>query len=61
MIFDKILPELLKGKRVRRKCWGKYCWIVVLFPGKSNIVLTQYNNPYVISNNAVFATDWEVL
>ena len=54
MRFKLIL--LVRGYRIRRKAWGKYCYIEY----DGNEIVTQCGNPISL-NSALFEKDWEIV
>lgn len=60
---DKIIRHLQNGGKVRRKAWGKYCFILVEADPNSNTVdfNNQNQNLYSLSAEAVLADDWEIV
>jgi hypothetical protein len=60
---NKITNHLRNGGKVRRKCWGKDCFILVKADPNSHTVdfNNQNQNRYSLSAEAVLATDWETI
>lgn len=60
---EKITKHLKEGGKIRRKCWGKYCFIMVEADPASNTVdfVNQNQNLYSLSAEAVLAKDWEIV
>ena len=58
-----IIGALFNNKKVRRKCWGKYCYIVYKYDyhNKKAEFLNQNGNYFSLSANALIADDWEVV
>lgn len=60
---DKVMNHLKNGGKVRRKCWGKYCFIFVEEDPDTDTVdfNNQNQNLYQLSAKAVLADDWEMI
>ena len=58
MKFTEVLPALLEGKKIRRKCWGKERSFVVI---KNDSIVDEYDNRLTISVNGFKADDWEIV
>ena len=62
MKFEQALEAMRKGKKVRRKAWGKaYIKICnyIDFPEKG-FLITMFNNPISL-NSAILEDDWEIV
>lgn len=58
MKFEEVLPALLKGKKIRRKCWGKERSFIVI---ENDSIVDNYGNRLAISVNGFKADDWETV
>ena len=58
MKFEEVLPALLKGKKIRRKCWGKERSFIVI---ENDSIVDNYGNRLAISVNGFKADDWEIV
>lgn len=58
MKFEKVLPALREGKKIRRKSWNKRNYIVV---EKDNLIVDEndYAIPFCIDDFSV--DDWEIV
>lgn len=63
MIITKLLYDAGTGKKIRRKRWGKRCFIKLCFDSFSAVWYfeTQSGNIINLSANAILATDWEIV
>lgn len=63
MRFEEALKAMREGKKVRRKCWGKYCYIQIEYnPSTCKVeFLNQNQNDFSLSADSVLADDWEVM
>ena len=55
MKFEEALKAMREGKKVRRKTWGKYCYIWIY----GDIVNQNFNS--VNLSSAILSEDWEVI
>ena len=60
MKFEEILEPLKNGKKVRRKCWAKDCFIEFDENKVLSYVGTIYTVSYVLSLEDLTATNWEM-
>lgn len=61
MTFQKIIPELLNDKAIRRKCWEeKECIFINRVGSITNKLKEGYLLDYVIDDTDLKANDWEV-
>ena len=58
MKFTEVLPALLEGKKIRRKCWGKERSFVVI---ENDSIVDEYGSRLAISVNGFKADDWEIV
>lgn len=58
---SQIINKLTGQKKIRRKAWGKYCWIKLVYniQKREYELINQNNNLYNLSLAAIFADDWE--
>jgi hypothetical protein len=65
MRFEEAMYYVRQGKKIRRKAWGKYCYvtfglIVNQYNQAQPTLMTMWNNE-VNLNKAIFEEDWEVV
>jgi hypothetical protein len=65
MTFEKVLKAMRKGKKARRKAWGKYAYIKIgithnIFRQEQETFVTRFNNEINITR-MIFENDWELL
>jgi hypothetical protein len=65
MTFEKVLKAMRKGKKARRKTWGKYAYIKIgiihnIFIQEQETFVTRFNNEINITR-MIFENDWELL
>ena len=58
MKFEEVLPALLEGKKIRRKCWGKERSFIVI---ENDSIVDNYGSRLAISVKGFKADDWEIV
>lgn len=63
MKFENIIRHIKDAKKVRRKCWGKYCYIQIEYNPSTGKVefLNQNQNDFSLSADSILADDWEIV
>lgn len=63
MTITEVLYDAGIGRKIRRKCWGKYCFITLCFDSFPAVWYfeTQSGNHISLSANAIMANDWEIV
>lgn len=56
MKFEEALKAMRKGKKVRRKAWGRFSYIKI----SEGTFVTMFNNEINITN-AILHNDWEIV
>lgn len=58
---SQIINKLTGQKKIRRKAWGKHCWIKLVYniQKREYELINQNNNLYNLSLAAILADDWE--
>lgn len=65
MKFENVLKAMRKGKKARRKIWGRYAYIKIgithdIFRQEQETFVTRFNNEINITR-MIFENDWELL
>ena len=62
MKFEELIPELKKGKQVRRKSWNVYFWIKLINIGGYEPQLAgSEGSDYKLCFGDIEADDWELV
>lgn len=58
MKFEEVLPSLRKGKKIRRKSWGRVHSFIII---KDDSLVDDYRCNVVIYAYDLKADDWEIV
>lgn len=59
MKFEEVLPELRKGKKIRKRFWSSDHYII--YDNNSGDIVNQNGHPYLFAQHDFNYTNWEVI